>query len=414
MDPSSQLPHLFRTEYRKIVSVLCRSFGMRNLETAEDIASETFLTASHTWGIEGLPPNPTAWLYTVARNKASNHLKRISTFNNQVAAGYRERQEKEDWQAPFEAGLSDALFEDSQLRLMFALCHPAIPGEMQVALCLRLLCGFGIGEIADAFVTGRETITKRLLRAKERLREVSVSMELPPYEQLAARIESVLTTIYLLFNEGYYAGGSEHVVRRDLCLEAIRLATMLVEHGPTNRPETNALLALMCFHFSRFDSRIGEAGQVVLYDDQDTSSWDPDWVLRGGYFLRCAADGDTVTPFHVEAAIAYHHTVQGPGKWEHILGLYDQLLQLKPSPVVAMNRAYAVFKVSGAREGLAALESVKLNDNHLYHALLGVLWSSVDKMQARDHLKKAIEIAQPLAIKNALQQKLNALEQPLN
>jgi len=292
---------------------------------------------------------------------------------------------------------------------MFALCHPAIPGEMQVTLCLRLLCGFGIGEIADAFVTGRETISKRLLRAKERLREANVSMEVP-LAQLTPRIEAVLTTIYLLFNEGYYASGSEGVLRRDLCLEAVRLATMLLEQVPTNRPETNALMALMCFHYSRFDSRIGNEGELVLYDDQDSSVWNPEWVSRGGYFLQRAGEGDSITHFHLEAAIAYHHTVQRTGKWVDILKLYDQLLQLKPSPVVAMNRAYVVAKVLGASQGIAALEGVELKDSHLYQALLGQLWSTVDKARARYHLKQAIALAQPVAVKGALKKKLEALE----
>jgi RNA polymerase sigma-70 factor (ECF subfamily) len=410
METSSQLPQLFRTEYRKIISVLCRTFGLKDVETAEDIASETFLTAAQSWGIEGLPPNPTAWLYTVARNKAINHLKRLRSFSQQVTPGYAQHQELACSPAVIDEEPSEALFEDSQLRLMFALCHPAIPGEMQVALCLRLLCGFGISEISDAFLTGKETITKRLLRAKERLREVNATMEMPPREQLAARLDSVLTTIYLLFNEGYYAREDHGVIRRDLCLEAVRLGSMLIEHEATGKPQSHALMALMCFHFSRFDSRVGETGEVVLYDDQDTSAWNAEWISKGGYFLQRAASGDSVTPFHLEAAIAYHHTEQGPAKWPRILSMYDQLLLIKPSPIVAMNRAYAVFKVSGAAAALQSLEGVELDDSHLYHALLGELWTTLDPQQARYHLERALSLAPSLVVRKALQRKLDAPE----
>lgn len=410
MEPSTQLPHLFRTEYRKIVSVLCRTFGMSDVDTAEDIASETFLTAAQVWGIEGVPPNPTAWLYLVARYKAVNHFKRIATFKRHVSEGYHLQQAGDSYEpGAFGTEVSDAFFEDSQLRLMFALCHPAIPAEMQIALSLRLLCGFGISEIADAFITGKETITKRLQRAKERLREVNAPMEMPHPDQLPERLTSVLTAIYLLFNEGYYARGEEGIIRKDLCLEAVRLGTMIVEYQPTNLPETNALMALMCFHFSRFDSRLGDTGEVVLYDDQDTSSWSNEWLSRGGFFLPRAADGSKLTPFHLEAAIAYHHTTQVTDKWRLILALYDQLLLVKPSPIVAMNRAYAVFKVTGPLQAIAALEGVALNDSHLYHALLGELWSSEDRLKAQGHFERAIAITQSSPVRRALQKKLAAL-----
>lgn len=406
MNLDARLPHLFRTEYRKIVSVLCRTFGLKDVETAEDIASETFLTAAQSWGIEGMPPNPTAWLYTVARNKASNHLKRSGIYSKQVMPEYSRQYNSP---AEFKDDLSNEFFEDSQLRLMFALCHPSVPAEMQVSMCLRLLCGFGVGEIADAFMTDKENISKRLLRAKERLRNLNVSLEIPPTDQLHARIGPVLTTIYLLFNEGYYSNSGDQVLRRDLCLEAIRLNTMLIEHDVTNVPQANALMALMCFHFSRFDSRMGGEGEVILYDDQDVSAWNADWVSRGGFFLQRSRQGDSITSFHLEAAIAYHHAVAEPDKWNNILHLYNQLLQINPSPVVAMNRAYALYKVAGPEDALAALEDVSLSDSHLYHALLGQLWSSRDDDRARDHFLQAIAIARSPALKVALQKKLDQL-----
>ncbi|MGC3948724.1 MAG: sigma-70 family RNA polymerase sigma factor [Chryseolinea sp.] len=406
MTSDTRLPHLFRTEYRKIVSVLCRTFGLRDVETAEDIASETFLTAAQSWGIEGMPPNPTAWLYTVARNKAVNYLKRESILNTRVLSAYVNQH---DVHADLRDDLPNEFFEDSQLRLMFALCHPSIPAEMQVALCLRLLCGFGVGEIADAFMTDRENISKRLLRAKERLRDQNLSLEIPSTEQLHGRIGPVLTTIYLLFNEGYYSSSGDDVLRKDLCLEAIRLTSMLIENRVTNVSEANALMALMCFHFSRFDSRTGEEGQIILYDDQDATAWNAEWISRGGFFLRHASGSEMITAFHIEAAIAYHHAAATPDKWPDILHLYDQLLQVRPSPVVAMNRAYALYKVAGPREAIASLEGVTLTDSHLYQALLGHLWISLDRDRARNHLIQAMNIAQSPAVKKALQRKLNEL-----
>jgi len=404
------LPHLFRTEYRKIVSVLCRSFGLRDIELAEDIASETFFTAMQTWGVEGIPPGPTAWLYTVARHKAINHLKRVQTFSYDVVPAYQAKQEVHT-PDPFESlgdRASALFFEDSQLRLMFALCHPAIAVEVQIALSLRLLCGFGISEIADAFLVPRETIIKRLLRGKQRLREVKVSMDLPAPGELEGRMNSVLTAIYLLFNEGYYASGGNGILRRDFCLEAVRLCAMLIEHPQLNRPNVNALMALMCFHFSRFDSRMAN-GEAVLYEEQDTSAWNTDWISRGGYFLHRSEGGNDVSNFHLEAAIAYHHTNNVPGKWSQILRLYDDLMQMNPTPVVAMNRAYALYKVTGAREALLALKNVVLQDNHLYHALLGLLWNDLDQNLARQHYKRAISLARATAVKRVLQAKHDAL-----
>lgn len=407
---SAALPHLFRTEYRKIVSVLCRSFGLRDLETAEDIASETFLTATQTWGIEGLPPNPTAWLYTVARNKANNHLKRIRTFNEVVGPAFRAQHDGRDQNIEDVPGTAptEDFFEDSQLRLMFALCHPAIAPEVQVALCLRLLCGFGIGEIAGAFMTGKETITKRLLRGKARFREENIGLELPEVHQLNQRTASVLTTIYLLFNEGYYASEGDAVVRKELCLEAVRLCAMLIERPATNCPDANALMALMCFHLSRFDSRLGGEGEVILYEDQDTMTWNPEWVSRGGYFLQ-RSTGLSISAYHVEAAIAYQHTQFRDDKWSHILRQYDVLMRVKPSPVVAMNRAYAVYKVSGAKAAIAALEGVELTDSHLYHALLGLLWSTEDKVKAAMHTQKAILLAPSQPVRDTLNIRLASL-----
>ena len=229
------IPHLFRTEYRKIVSVLCKRFGFEHVETAEDIAGDTFLAATQSWPYKGIPENPVAWLYFVAKNKAKNQLQRNSVFEEKVTVELKNTSSEIH---EMDIDLSPQNINDSQLQMMFAICHPSIPPEAQVGLSLRILCGFGIEEIADAFLTNKETINKRLFRAKEKLREGKVKIEFPPPAEIDDRLAPVLTTIYLLFNEGYYSVSQNSTIRKDLCLEAMRLCTMLVENKSTNKPES--------------------------------------------------------------------------------------------------------------------------------------------------------------------------------
>lgn len=217
------LPHLFRTEYRKITAVLYKHFGFEHPEIAEDIASDTFLTATEVWGLKGLPDNPVAWLYTVARNKAKDYLRRNKLFAEKITGNLQAAYEGSE---EIVIDLSDEHIRDSQLQLMFAICQPILPPEAQIGLALRILCGFGINEIADAFLSNKESINKRLFRAKEKLREQNVKIEFPPPSQIGTRIQAVLTTLYLLFNEGYYSSSKDTTLRKDLCLEALRLAVL--------------------------------------------------------------------------------------------------------------------------------------------------------------------------------------------
>jgi RNA polymerase sigma-70 factor (ECF subfamily) len=269
------IPHLFRTEYRKMIAVLCKRFGFDQVDIAEDIASDTFFTAAQSWGIEGIPENPVAWLYAVAKNKASNVLQRQRTFEDKIAKVI-----KSAATPAFEMDWSPQNINDSQLQMMFAVCHPSISVEARVGLSLRILCGFGIEEIADAFLTNKETINKRLHRAKEKLRAEKVAVEMPESLALEERLDDVLTTLYLLFNEGYYSVSKDKTFRKDLCLEAMRLCTMLIENERTDQPQVNALLSLMCFHASRFGARLDSEGGLVLYDDQDTSLWNTDLIAE--------------------------------------------------------------------------------------------------------------------------------------
>jgi RNA polymerase sigma factor (sigma-70 family) len=408
MGQQELIPHLFRTEYTKIVSVLCRQFGFDQIEIAEDISSDTFLTASQIWGLNGLPPNPVAWLYNVAKNKAKNHLKRNALFQNkigpQLKTDFREEYEQE-------IDLSPQNISDSQLQMMFAICHPAISQEAQIGLSLRILCGFGIEEIADAFLTNKETINKRLFRAKEKLREEKIRIELPSSLQIGERMETVLTTIYLLFNEGYYSECQNTTLRKDLCLEAMRLCVMLIENDKTNKPSANALLALMCFHTSRFDARMDEKGEPVLYEEQDTSLWNKKLISKGAYYLKCSAKGNEISKYHLEASIAYWGTqkTDSKEKWENVLQLYDQLLQIEYSPIAALNRTFALSKIKGKMEAIGEVEKLNLADNPFYFSLLGELYSEVNYEKAIQNFHKALEVAKTNAGRQTIQKKMDLL-----
>src|SRR4030095_8041726 len=315
MEQQELIPHLFRTEFRKITAVLCKHFGIAHIEIAEDIASDTFLSAVETWTYKGLPANPTAWLYTVAKNKAKNYFHRTNIFSEKIAGEIKKTSSQTE---EIEINLSEENITDSQLQMLFAICHPCIPTEAQIGLALRILCGFGIEEIANAFLTNKETINKRLFRAKEKLRLEKVKIEFPGEAEIGNRLETVLTTLYLLFNEVYYSESQDNVLREDLCLEAMRLTYLLIENDQTNQPNVNALLSLMCFHSSRFAARKNEKGEMVLYHDQDETLWNAELIAKGSYFLHQASQGNKISKYHLEASIAYWHTIKSDTieKWE--------------------------------------------------------------------------------------------------
>lgn len=408
MQQQQLIPHLFRTEFSKITAVLCKTFGMEHVEAAEDIASETFLAALETWTYKGIPENPTAWLYAVAKNKARTYLRRNQLFAQKVSNHLRQSLENEEDLA---IDLSGANINDSQLQMLFALCHPAIPPESQIGLALRILCGFGIDEIAHAFLTNKETINKRLFRAKEKLREEKVAIEFPAEADTGNRLETVLTTLYLLFNEGYYSESQESVLREDLCLEAMRLAYLLLENPQTNLPEVKALLALMCFHASRFAARKDEKGEMVLYYDQDTSLWNKELIAKGIYFLHEASQGSRLSSYHLEATIAYWQTIKEDTKekWENVLQLYNQLLRVRYSPIAALNRTYALSKANGKQEAIIEAEKLKLDSNPFYFALLGELYMDIDNHKAETNFRKAISLAGTASDRRTIQKKLDLL-----
>jgi RNA polymerase sigma factor (sigma-70 family) len=392
MQEKELLPHLFRTEYRKIIAVLVRHFGFEQISQAEDIASDTFLTAAETWGLKGLPDNPTAWLYAVAKNRARDLLKRNVVFRNKI---YDAIKSDEMMVPETDIDLSEENIRDSQLQMMFTIADPALSLESQIALTLRILCGFGIDEIADAFLTNKETIQKRLFRAKEKLRSEKINIRLPAAAEISQRVDAVLSSLYLLFNEGYYSSSQNSVLRKDFCLEAMRLTLILVESEQTNKPSVEALFALMCFHASRFDARMDQNGEIIRYDDQDRTLWNVELISRGNFYLNKASRGYELSRYHLEAAIAYWHTFKNDHleKWENILQLYSQLLCIEYSPITALNRTYALSRIYGKHAAIDEAEQLGLNGNHLYHVLLGYLYTGIDHNQATEHLFIAHKLA---------------------
>jgi RNA polymerase sigma-70 factor (ECF subfamily) len=310
-----------------------------------------------------------------------------------------------------EIDLSEQNVFDSQLQMMFAICHPSISAEAQIGLSLRILCGFGIDEIASAFLTNKETINKRLFRAREKLRIEKVKIELPSKDEIDARLDTVLTTLYLLFSEGYYSESQDEVLREELCFEAMRLTQLLTENGKTNLPKVNALLGLMCFHASRFEARKNTNGEITLYEDQDENVWNQQLISKGVYFLKLSSQGNQISKYHLEAGIACWHTQKEDTreKWENILQLYNLLLQIEYSPIAALNRTYALSKARGKQEAIIEAEKLNLSNNHYYFTLLGELYKGIDNDKAKKNFEKALSLARTSADKKTIQIQIDQL-----
>jgi RNA polymerase sigma-70 factor (ECF subfamily) len=363
-----------------MVAVLTRIFGSHNLELAEDVVQDTLLTALEQWKYKGIPDKPEDWLFVVAKNKALNLIRKQKTStlfgdeqtNPLLQSGYTVSY-------AFEQLASEELIKDDQLRMMFACCHPDIPEDGQVALILKTLCGFSIAEIARAFLSNTETISKRLYRARQAFKVNRIALNLPPAKALAERLQRVLKTIYLLLNEGYHSTHHEDVVRRDLIAEAFRLCYFLTSNEATRQPQVYAVLALICFHAARVEGRTDEAGQIILLDEQDRGLWDHELIAMGMGFLDSSARGE-MSVYHLEAAIAAEHCKAAnidATDWRAILKYYELLMGLTPSPIVALNRAIVIAQLDGAAEGMRALEAIEdkaeLLKYPLYHATRGEL-----------------------------------------
>lgn len=375
-----------------MVAVISKSYGLLHIEIAEDIVSDTFLLAIEDWARKGVPPNPAAWLYVVAKRKTLHYFKRNKLFEEKLAPEIKRQEQAENSSNALpDLNFSDQNIQDSQLRMLFTICNPSIASEAQIGLALRVLCGFGIEEIADSFLTTKETINKRLVRARAKLRSEHLQQDLPDPREMASRLDNVLHIIYLLFNEGYYSASQSQHLCKASCIEALRLGSLLTDYPPTNLPKTNALMALMCFHGSRLDARMGKGDEYVLYECQDETLWDQSLIRQGGKFLSLAAKGSEISSYHLEARIAFWHCHKSTSrtKWLEILELYSQLMTLNHSPMVALNRLYALYKVEGAAAALDAAKEIPPMNNLFYHMLLGELNTQIHPQASRLHFEKA-------------------------
>ncbi|HQT91276.1 MAG TPA: sigma-70 family RNA polymerase sigma factor [Candidatus Kryptobacter bacterium] len=380
--------HLFRREAGKMVSVLTRTFGTDNLEIVEDVVQDALLQAAQVWPVKGIPDNPSAWLYRAAKNKAIDILRRNARSMRLSGEGneYSLPDTGPSVQETLDKIWQEDSVKDDMLRMMYVCCHPGIPEESQITLILKTLCGFSTAEIARAFLTSEDTISKRLYRTKQFFRENRIRFVLPQPGELKSRTDAVLNSIYLLFNEGYNSTDSEDLVREDLMEEAMLLCRMLTESPHTQRPETFALMALMCFHASRNQGRLTPAGEIILLADQDRTKWNFELIAFGNEYMEKAASGNSVSKYHLEAAIAFEHCTAGSFEktnWKRILELYDWLCKISPSPVSELNRTVAVLQVRGPDSALKAVLEIqdkrKIGSYYLYHSLVGEIYSRLNR-----------------------------------
>jgi RNA polymerase sigma factor (sigma-70 family) len=397
---SGVVEHLFRHEAGKMVATLTKIFGIEHLTLAEDVVQETLARALQTWPFYGVPKNPSAWIMRASRNLALDVVRRRKVFQNKQAEIIR-LMDRETAGAD-EAIFSEEEIRDDRLRLMFVCCHPAIPADAQVALALKTLCGFGLTEISRAFLTTDAAIAKRITRAKQKIRQARIPFEIPPGEELAQRLESVLQSLYLLFNEGYKASSGDNLVRAELCDEAIRLAELLVQHPAGNQPKTHALLALMLLNASRIPTRVDSEGNLLRLKEQDRTHWDQPMIARGMFHFAQSAAGDELSEYHLQAGIAACHCTAKDYEstdWRQILSLYDRLTEFDQSPVVALNRAVAFAKIHGPRAGITAVAAIrssqKLKSYYLLYAVLGEFESQLNhKKVAAEHFRRSFELAE--------------------
>jgi RNA polymerase sigma factor (sigma-70 family) len=404
--------HLFRRESGKMIAVLSKLLGFQNLQTAQDIAQDTLLQALHTWSYKGAPDNPAAWLYRVAKNKAIDFLRREKIFRSVRLHHAYLLQSEYTLNPTVHSYFEEGAIEDSQLRMMFACCHPSIPADSQIALALKILCGLSVSEIANAFLKDEETIAKRIYRAKEKIREENVGLELPSLYQLPKRLDAVLHCLYILFNEGYNSSHPQQLIREELCEEAMRMAYMLTQTPLTNLPRTNALLALFCFQASRLKARLDENGNIMLLKHQDRSKWYRPLIQKGFSFLEEATQNET-SVYHLEAAIAYMHAIAPcfeATNWNAIHYLYKILAAEHPTPFIALNKAIAASYVTGKEAALIELQQIKCLENYyLYHTVIGEICFDLHRKEdAQHHYRKALSLTRSLAEQQLLQDKIKS------
>jgi RNA polymerase sigma factor (sigma-70 family) len=410
--------HLFRHEAGRMVSVLTRIFGIHNLALAEDVVQDAFCRALEVWSFRGVPENPAAWLMVAAKNRAFDILRRertARTFSPELG-----RLLDSEWTL---VPVVNELFgsneiKDDQMRMMFSCCHPRLPEEAQVALILNILCGFSVDEIANAFVSSHSAIEKRITRSKNVLAKSKKLFEVTAPEEFSARLPTVHRALYLMFNEGYHGASAETAVRIELCREAMRLTAILLEHPHGKTPTTYALAAMMSFHAARLPGRVDASGNLYSLFDQDRSRWDRQLLAEGATFLDLSATGLELTEYHVEAAIASIHARAAridDTDWKTIVSLYDTLANIRPSPVVALNRAIAVAQLDGPERGLEEISRItdcdRLAAYPFYFAAIGEVELQLGRSEtAHEHFRAALALARNPMERRFLKGRLRACE----
>lgn len=383
--------HFFRREYGRLVALLTRRLGPARLELAEDAVQSALVRAMQAWPRGGIPADPAGWLFRTARNAAVDALRRERALADKLSAV-----------DPPEGVLElpdDHPIGDEPLRMLFTCCRPELPDESRIALALKVVCGFGVAEIARALLTTTANVQKRLTRAKDKLAEIGFDASEVPDGELPARRDSVHSVLYLLFNEGYHSSADADLIRRDLCAEAIRLAELLATHPALGAPASEALLALMLMHAARFDARQSAAGELLLLAEQDRAKWEDGTIRAGFIWLERSARGDELSRYHLEAAILAEHCraeAFAETDWDRIVSLYDLLCEREPHWLHALNRAVAVAERDGPAAGLAALAAAPAGDirySH-WHAVRGeLLLRSGDLHAARAAFATARDLA---------------------
>ena len=403
-----------------MVATLTGIFGVEHLNLAEDVVQEALARALQTWPFYGVPQNPAAWIMRASRNLALDVVRRQKVFREKEAEIVR-LMDRPDV-PPDQTVVLEEEIADDRLRMMFVCCHPVVPAEAQAALALNTLCGFSVTEISHAFLTTDAAIAKRLTRAKQKIREEQIEFEIPAGEELTRRLESVLHTLYLLFNEGYKASTGEKLVREEICQEAIRLAGLLARHPSGNRPQTHALLALMLLNAARLPARVDEQGNLLRLQEQDRTKWDQAMTARGMYHFGQSAAGDELTEYHLQAGIAACHCTAidyESTDWPRILSFYDRLIQLDDSPIVALNRAIVIANIQGPQAGVDAIASInqrdKLKSYYLLYAALGEFEERLNHLPAAAaHFRRALELAELSSERAFLARRLQACEVQAN
>jgi RNA polymerase sigma factor (sigma-70 family) len=413
MEPSE---HLFRRESGRMVAVLTRIFGVHNLALAEDVVQDAFCRALETWAFRGVPENPSAWLMTAAKNRALDVLRRERTAR--TFAPELTRQLESEWTlAPtVEEEFGPAAVKDDELRMMFSCCSPRLSEEAQVALVLHILCGFSVDEIASAFVSSHAAVEKRIVRSKKVLAGSKKLFDISGAEDFARRLPAVQRALYLLFNEGYHGGSPEKAVRVELCQEAMRLASILLKNPLGATPSTYALAALMSVNAARLPARLDRSGNLTVLAEQDRSQFDQALAEEGLRLLERSAMGPDLSDYHVEAAIAWVHTSAQSTEetnWAMIISLYDKLMAIRPSPIVALNRAIAIAQRDGPQRGLeeihAIQDSERLANYPFYHAALGELeLRSRENVAACRHFAAALKLARNAMERSFFEQRIGA------